>query len=80
MTNNKDKWLRALQAKGIRTTQDEVGRAGRHRHDDPGGKPAERSGRFSPGEGKIRQTVQGDRSQGRNQPARCMTRNVSARS
>lgn len=25
MTNNKDKWLRALQAKGIRTTQDEVG-------------------------------------------------------
>lgn len=31
MTNNKDKWLRALQAKGIRTPQDEVGRAGRHR-------------------------------------------------
>ena len=29
MTNNKDKWLRALQAKGIRTPQDEVGRAGR---------------------------------------------------
>ena len=63
MTNNKDKWLRALQAKGIRTTQDESG--------VPAGtvmttrsKPAERSGRFSPGEGKIRQTVQGDRSQG----------------
>lgn len=35
MTNNKDKWLRALQAKGIRTPQDEVGRAGRHRHDAP---------------------------------------------
>ena len=35
MTNNKDKWLRALQAKGICTPQDEVGRAGRHRHDAP---------------------------------------------
>ena len=36
MTNNKDKWLRALQAKGIRTTQDEVGRAGRHRAESAG--------------------------------------------
>ncbi|MFR2085811.1 MAG: hypothetical protein ACLS4T_04510 [Bifidobacterium bifidum] len=80
MTNNKDKWLRALQAKGIRTTQDEVGRAGRHRHDDPEANPPKDRAGFRPVRGKIRQTVQGDRSQGRNQPARCMTRNVSARS
>ena len=52
MTNNKDKWLRALQAKGIRTPQDEVGRAGRHRHDAPEANPPKDRARFSPGEGE----------------------------
>lgn len=52
MTNNKDKWLRALQAKGIRTPQDEVGRAGRHRHDDPeANSPKDRAG-FRPVRGR----------------------------
>ncbi|MDG5948845.1 hypothetical protein, partial [Bifidobacterium bifidum] len=52
MTNNKDKWLRALQAKGIRTTQDEVGRAGRHRHDDPEANPPKDRAGFRPVRGR----------------------------
>ena len=48
MTNNKDKWLRALQAKGIRTPQDEIGRAGRHRHDDPEANPPKDRAGFRP--------------------------------
>ena len=52
MTNNKDKWLRALQAKGIRTPQDEVGRAGRHRHDDPEANPPKDRAGFRPVRGR----------------------------
>jgi hypothetical protein len=47
MTNNKDKWLRALQAKGIRTTQDEVGR-----HDDPEANPPKDRAGFRPVRGR----------------------------
>lgn len=52
MTNNKDKWLRALQAKGIRTPQDEVGRAGRHRHDAPEANPPKDRAGFRPVRGR----------------------------
>lgn len=52
MTNNKDKWLRALQAKGICTPQDEVGRAGRHRHDAPEANPPKDRAGFRPVRGR----------------------------
>ena len=52
MTNNTDKWLRALQAKGIRTPQDEVGRAGRHRHDAPEANPPKDRAGFRPVRGR----------------------------
>ncbi len=75
MTNNKDKWLRALQAKGIRTTQDEVGRAGRHRRDDPEANPPKDRAAFRPVRGdppnRSRRPVTRAESAGKVHDAEC---------